>query len=218
MASRNSNLSAHFHADAQSFSEYHPMPHMGLNYTSIPSTPTDTFYPVDPALLYNTHTHAPPGHSHNHPPVPGIQAPGPFTTLNFFPSRPTLTPTLTPTLEYPPSPPTPVPGPGMPPKDPMHPPYPNPISTTTSTLEETPQSPNQNDENEQAQLKCEWKNCKYTHTFNRPAELLRHVKTIHISPQSHMCRYRGCSRTFNRKDKLGEHMLRAHYLPRVYQG
>ncbi|RAK97359.1 uncharacterized protein BO80DRAFT_194322 [Aspergillus ibericus CBS 121593] len=63
----------------------------------------------------------------------------------------------------------------------------------------------------QPRLRCEWKDCTYKNGFNRPADLLRHVKTMHVTPQSFKCDFPGCKRTFSRKDNLRGHQLHVHH-------
>ncbi|RAK97360.1 uncharacterized protein BO80DRAFT_194329 [Aspergillus ibericus CBS 121593] len=67
-------------------------------------------------------------------------------------------------------------------------------------------------------LTCGWNGCTYIRPFNRPADLLRHIKNIHVSPQSYPCWVPGCHRIFNRKDNLVEHLCRFHHLQREYPG
>ncbi|GFN13684.1 uncharacterized protein AtWU_03483 [Aspergillus tubingensis] len=57
-------------------------------------------------------------------------------------------------------------------------------------------------------LRCGWVDCTARSTFNRWADLSRHIKTIHVFPASHVCEV--CDHTFNRKDNLVEHQLRTH--------
>ncbi|KNG83295.1 hypothetical protein ANOM_008717 [Aspergillus nomiae NRRL 13137] len=57
---------------------------------------------------------------------------------------------------------------------------------------------------------CKWEGCTSTKIFNREADLVRHVRTIHIAPRSYRCNVDGCFRSFNRGDNLKEHMLRVH--------
>ncbi|OJJ34612.1 hypothetical protein ASPWEDRAFT_42586 [Aspergillus wentii DTO 134E9] len=61
-----------------------------------------------------------------------------------------------------------------------------------------------------SRLTCEWKNCNYAGSFRRPAELMRHVQTKHISPRSYKCWKGECKAKFNRKDNLEEHLRRVH--------
>ncbi|PYH92663.1 hypothetical protein BO71DRAFT_18626 [Aspergillus ellipticus CBS 707.79] len=60
-------------------------------------------------------------------------------------------------------------------------------------------------------LQCGWVGCSYKRPFNRPADLMRHVKYTHISRQTFECR--DCGHSFNRKDNLREHQLRRHFAP-----
>ncbi|KAE8332893.1 hypothetical protein BDV39DRAFT_199896 [Aspergillus sergii] len=64
--------------------------------------------------------------------------------------------------------------------------------------------------NQQLAQRCRWEGCTSTKWFNREAELLRHVKTIHIAPRSYRCNIDGCFKSFNRGDNLKDHKLRVH--------
>ncbi|PYI09416.1 hypothetical protein BO78DRAFT_38605 [Aspergillus sclerotiicarbonarius CBS 121057] len=66
----------------------------------------------------------------------------------------------------------------------------------------------------QPKLRCEWKDCVYKNVFNRPADLIRHLKTMHVTPHSFRCDIQGCNKTFSRKDNLMEHKLRVHHFVR----
>ncbi|PWY69657.1 hypothetical protein BO94DRAFT_590440 [Aspergillus sclerotioniger CBS 115572] len=70
----------------------------------------------------------------------------------------------------------------------------------------------------QSRLRCEWKGCNYRNSFNRPTDLIRHVKTIHILPHSFTCDVPGCDKTFSRKDNFMEHKLRVHRFVRRQYG
>ncbi|RAH81976.1 hypothetical protein BO86DRAFT_389223 [Aspergillus japonicus CBS 114.51] len=59
-------------------------------------------------------------------------------------------------------------------------------------------------------FQCNWAGCDTRPTFNRPADLWRHIKHLHLSPGSHVCLIDGCGRSFNRNDNLTEHALRVH--------
>ena len=59
-------------------------------------------------------------------------------------------------------------------------------------------------------FKCTQEGCKYMGTFKRKAELMRHVNSIHKSPHSYICPDKGCSKPFNRKDNLRQHVMRRH--------
>ncbi|PYI19598.1 hypothetical protein BO99DRAFT_137642 [Aspergillus violaceofuscus CBS 115571] len=59
-------------------------------------------------------------------------------------------------------------------------------------------------------LQCDWRGCDTHPTFNRAADLWRHIKHLHLSPASHVCWIDGCGRSFNRPDNLTEHALRVH--------
>ncbi|KAH8700437.1 hypothetical protein BGW36DRAFT_357096 [Talaromyces proteolyticus] len=60
-----------------------------------------------------------------------------------------------------------------------------------------------------ATRKCRWEGCKYLGSFRRDADLLRHVKAVHVSPDAYTCPIVGCGKPFGRKDKMEAHR-RAH--------
>lgn len=57
---------------------------------------------------------------------------------------------------------------------------------------------------------CKWEGCKYADPFSRAADLLRHVKTVHISPGSYTCSEPRCGKSCSRKDNLAAHRQRIH--------
>lgn len=57
---------------------------------------------------------------------------------------------------------------------------------------------------------CKWEGCKYEGSFHRVADLLRHIRTVHISPGSYTCPVAGCLKSFNRRDNLEAHVQRIH--------
>jgi hypothetical protein len=57
---------------------------------------------------------------------------------------------------------------------------------------------------------CKWEGCTYAGSFGRESDLLRHLRTKHISPGMHRCPWAKCPRVFNRKDKMREHVRQAH--------
>lgn len=59
-----------------------------------------------------------------------------------------------------------------------------------------------------SEIKCHWKDCRYTGTFGRKAELKRHIETQHISPKAYKCPE--CGRPCNRDDNLNGHLRRVH--------
>ncbi|KAB8217993.1 hypothetical protein BDV33DRAFT_131518 [Aspergillus novoparasiticus] len=63
---------------------------------------------------------------------------------------------------------------------------------------------------QQLAQRCRWEGCTSTRCFNREADLLRHVRYIHIAPRSYQCDVDGCFRSFNRGDNLKDHKLRVH--------
>ncbi|PLB47414.1 hypothetical protein P170DRAFT_240654 [Aspergillus steynii IBT 23096] len=74
-----------------------------------------------------------------------------------------------------------------------------------------PSQDRQPNRNEKSHLQCEWKGCTYEKGFKRDADLWRHIKSLHLAP-SYRCGFPGCSRLFNRKDKIKEHVDKAHSL------
>jgi hypothetical protein len=61
-------------------------------------------------------------------------------------------------------------------------------------------------------FQCKWQGCRSSRHFRREADLIRHIRTIHISPYAHPCYVEGCDRSFGRKDHLQEHLRRCHHL------
>ncbi|OJJ70059.1 hypothetical protein ASPBRDRAFT_650104 [Aspergillus brasiliensis CBS 101740] len=59
-------------------------------------------------------------------------------------------------------------------------------------------------------FQCKWEGCRYTGSFHREADLLRHLRTLHISPAIHRCGIDNCGSVFNRKDNLRDHTRRYH--------
>ncbi|GAM38744.1 hypothetical protein TCE0_033r09724 [Talaromyces pinophilus] len=51
--------------------------------------------------------------------------------------------------------------------------------------------------------KCEWKGCTFPRPFRRDAELMRHIKTIHIARDAYKCPV--CRKGFGRKDRMEDH-------------
>lgn len=51
--------------------------------------------------------------------------------------------------------------------------------------------------------KCEWKGCTFLRPFRRDAELMRHIKTVHVSRDAYKCPV--CGKAFGRKDKMEDH-------------
>ncbi|OJJ43583.1 hypothetical protein ASPZODRAFT_28239 [Penicilliopsis zonata CBS 506.65] len=98
-----------------------------------------------------------------------------------------------------------------------------PLSSSASTgmLSLHPQSSPCNATNHQGQpssqvprqpavFRCKWEGCRYSGSFNRIGDLLRHVRNIHVCPRSYPCPVQSCGEIFNRKDNLQEHMRRRH--------
>lgn len=51
--------------------------------------------------------------------------------------------------------------------------------------------------------KCEWKGCTFPRPFRREAELIRHIKTVHVSRDAYKCPI--CGKGFGRKDRMEDH-------------
>ncbi|KAB8264686.1 hypothetical protein BDV32DRAFT_117399 [Aspergillus pseudonomiae] len=86
----------------------------------------------------------------------------------------------------------------------------NSQATANARGARTPRRSPQPRDNGTALFQCGWKDCTYDGTFGREAELIRHVKLLHVSPRSYECRMPGCGRVFNRRDNLFDHRRRAH--------
>lgn len=54
-----------------------------------------------------------------------------------------------------------------------------------------------------ASKKCEWKGCTFPRPFRRDAELMRHIKTVHVARDAYKCPV--CGRGFGRKDRMEDH-------------
>ncbi|OJI99705.1 hypothetical protein ASPVEDRAFT_70037 [Aspergillus versicolor CBS 583.65] len=59
-------------------------------------------------------------------------------------------------------------------------------------------------------LQCRWEDCTRKTCFRREADLMRHIRTVHVSPNAYVCPERNCGRPFGRKDHLGQHRKRRH--------
>ncbi|KNG91508.1 hypothetical protein ANOM_000048 [Aspergillus nomiae NRRL 13137] len=86
----------------------------------------------------------------------------------------------------------------------------NPRAAANARTARTPRRSLQPGGNGSTLFRCGWKDCTYDGTFGREAELMRHVKLLHVSPRSYECRMLGCGRVFNRRDNLLDHRRRAH--------
>ncbi|KAL4745641.1 hypothetical protein BDW72DRAFT_198436 [Aspergillus terricola var. indicus] len=58
--------------------------------------------------------------------------------------------------------------------------------------------------------RCRWQGCPGQTNFRRKADLLRHLKTIHIEPEAYPCLSPNCGQSFGRKDHLKQHMMTGH--------
>ncbi|OJJ01299.1 hypothetical protein ASPVEDRAFT_82824 [Aspergillus versicolor CBS 583.65] len=56
--------------------------------------------------------------------------------------------------------------------------------------------------------KCEWRDCHTPGQFHRELDLVRHIRTVHISPDKYRCD--SCGKAFGRKDHLNGHRKKRH--------
>ncbi|KAL2835417.1 hypothetical protein BJY01DRAFT_223687 [Aspergillus pseudoustus] len=59
-------------------------------------------------------------------------------------------------------------------------------------------------------FECKWRGCKSSRPFRRETDLIRHLRTIHISPAAFVCPEGSCGKPFGRRDHLMEHLKRRH--------
>ncbi|RAH49545.1 uncharacterized protein BO95DRAFT_459937 [Aspergillus brunneoviolaceus CBS 621.78] len=59
-------------------------------------------------------------------------------------------------------------------------------------------------------VQCNWRGCGTRPTFNRPLDLWRHIKSLHLWPGSYRCPDEGCGELFNRNDNRHDHAMRMH--------
>ncbi|KAJ0419579.1 hypothetical protein BJY00DRAFT_154381 [Aspergillus carlsbadensis] len=59
-------------------------------------------------------------------------------------------------------------------------------------------------------FRCKWAGCRSSRQFRREGDLVRHLRTIHISPAAFVCPYTECEKSFGRRDHLSEHVRRRH--------
>ena len=57
-------------------------------------------------------------------------------------------------------------------------------------------------------IRCEWKDCVYPGTFTNEGTLVRHLRTVHFSPNRFKCDI--CGKRFGRKDRYRTHRQMAH--------
>jgi hypothetical protein len=67
-----------------------------------------------------------------------------------------------------------------------------------------------NDPDRAVAMLCKWEGCEYDGFFGREDDLLRHVRSVHVSRSSYLCPARECSKSFNRKDNRDAHFRRLH--------
>ncbi|KAL2813341.1 hypothetical protein BDW59DRAFT_167524 [Aspergillus cavernicola] len=61
-------------------------------------------------------------------------------------------------------------------------------------------------------FQCKWEGCTSISHFARAIDLIRHIKTIHISPKAYPCLVKNCGKAFGRRDHLQEHTRRRHHV------
>ncbi|KAL5051306.1 hypothetical protein BDW71DRAFT_202493 [Aspergillus fruticulosus] len=54
-------------------------------------------------------------------------------------------------------------------------------------------------------FRCEWKGCRSATVFGREADLIRHLKSVHIARDAYTCPEPNCDKRFGRKDHLKAH-------------
>ncbi|KAL5333321.1 hypothetical protein BJX70DRAFT_71592 [Aspergillus crustosus] len=59
-------------------------------------------------------------------------------------------------------------------------------------------------------FQCKWSGCQSSTIFRREVDIVRHLRSIHLSPDAHHCLEKNCRRSFGRKDHLREHKRRCH--------
>ncbi|CEL08202.1 hypothetical protein ASPCAL11353 [Aspergillus calidoustus] len=59
-------------------------------------------------------------------------------------------------------------------------------------------------------FRCKWAGCRSSRQFHRVGDLIRHLRTIHISPTAFTCPETDCGKSFGRRDHLSEHVKRRH--------
>ncbi|RAH55458.1 hypothetical protein BO85DRAFT_401386 [Aspergillus piperis CBS 112811] len=57
-------------------------------------------------------------------------------------------------------------------------------------------------------FECKWRGCSSSTRFSTEGDLVRHLKSIHISPDAYSCLV--CGQSFGRKDHLRDHQRRRH--------
>ncbi|KAL2785419.1 hypothetical protein BJX66DRAFT_60461 [Aspergillus keveii] len=59
-------------------------------------------------------------------------------------------------------------------------------------------------------FQCKWLGCRSVTIFCRESELIRHLKTVHISPKAYPCTEPMCGMAFGRRDHLRAHQRNRH--------
>ncbi|KAL4746649.1 hypothetical protein BDW72DRAFT_184536 [Aspergillus terricola var. indicus] len=53
---------------------------------------------------------------------------------------------------------------------------------------------------------CKWIGCRSSTPFIREADLIRHLRSVHIAPNAFFCDQHNCGKRFGRKDHLKAHL------------
>lgn len=59
-------------------------------------------------------------------------------------------------------------------------------------------------------LQCEWQGCTYSKPFSRTGDLVRHIKSAHLTRGQYHCPFKAGCKPFNRKDNLAAHIQTRH--------
>ncbi|KAL2862619.1 uncharacterized protein BJX67DRAFT_365887 [Aspergillus lucknowensis] len=59
-------------------------------------------------------------------------------------------------------------------------------------------------------FRCKWQGCRSYTSFRRETDLLRHLRTVHVSPKAYPCPEPNCDKGFGRKDHLRTHQRNCH--------
>ncbi|KAL3465627.1 hypothetical protein BJX64DRAFT_285232 [Aspergillus heterothallicus] len=59
-------------------------------------------------------------------------------------------------------------------------------------------------------FRCRWQGCRSNTSFRREADLIRHLRTVHISPKAFPCMEPDCGMGFGRRDHLRMHRRSRH--------
>ncbi|OJJ84760.1 uncharacterized protein ASPGLDRAFT_81989 [Aspergillus glaucus CBS 516.65] len=59
-------------------------------------------------------------------------------------------------------------------------------------------------------LQCKWQGCTYSKPFSRTGDLVRHIKSAHLTRGQYHCPFKAGCKPFNRKDNLAAHIQTRH--------